>query len=420
MLLSLWHYLKGYVIIEITGSSPERFVNLAARNGVFLWEIKTFRKGFCAHVSVQGFFLLRSALLASHCRVKIISRHGLPFLCKRAFKRASFSFGALFFAVSLWILSLFVWQVEINSDTAGSPETALEGAVLEFCAEEGLSAGSLRSGIDTKLLADEIRLEFPQISWASIHIRGTKATVSFTYAIEEPELSRTLGSSDIVAKKPGVIKRITARAGTPAVFPGQVVDTGDVLIKGEVIIMEGEEEKGRESAIAQGEVWAETETFFEAYLPLSYTEREYEGETKYDFSLEFFGQRLNIIRPDMQGEYEVRTIKEYRPALGDFRLPFSLRRDALVPYTTKEYSRTPDEAKKELTKELESRANALLKGESEAQGEREVQNNAFSDEISYKNPVIEDKTIEFYSQNGYIYAKMKLLLTEDISQEAMP
>ena len=39
MFLALWNYLRGYVIIYVTGFSVERFINLAVNRGIFIWDI---------------------------------------------------------------------------------------------------------------------------------------------------------------------------------------------------------------------------------------------------------------------------------------------------------------------------------------------------------------------------------------------
>ena len=40
MFLSVWNYLRGYVTIELSGFSVERFMNLASHKGIYLWDIK--------------------------------------------------------------------------------------------------------------------------------------------------------------------------------------------------------------------------------------------------------------------------------------------------------------------------------------------------------------------------------------------
>ena len=39
MFLTIWNYLRGYVVIEVSGFSVERFINLAAHKGVYIWDV---------------------------------------------------------------------------------------------------------------------------------------------------------------------------------------------------------------------------------------------------------------------------------------------------------------------------------------------------------------------------------------------
>ena len=39
MFLALWNYIRGYVIIYVTGFSVERFINMAVNKGIFIWDV---------------------------------------------------------------------------------------------------------------------------------------------------------------------------------------------------------------------------------------------------------------------------------------------------------------------------------------------------------------------------------------------
>ena len=46
MLISLVKYIRGFVKIQITGYSPERFINLCTSKKIFIWNIKEVSNGY--------------------------------------------------------------------------------------------------------------------------------------------------------------------------------------------------------------------------------------------------------------------------------------------------------------------------------------------------------------------------------------
>ena len=51
----LWNYLRGYVIIKVTGFSAERFINLAVLKGLRIWDIKYDAKGRIMKADTKDF-----------------------------------------------------------------------------------------------------------------------------------------------------------------------------------------------------------------------------------------------------------------------------------------------------------------------------------------------------------------------------
>ena len=55
----LMHFLKGYVRIWVYGYSPERFLNLCANRGIFLWNIEKQEEGYTLCLHKKAFFALK-------------------------------------------------------------------------------------------------------------------------------------------------------------------------------------------------------------------------------------------------------------------------------------------------------------------------------------------------------------------------
>ena len=78
--------------------------------------------------------------------------------------------------------------------------------------------------------------DFADISWVSVGIHGTDATIRLAETIGGVEIIDKETPCDIVASTDGVILQITAERGTPLVAAGDVVKKGDVLISSALTI----------------------------------------------------------------------------------------------------------------------------------------------------------------------------------------
>lgn len=59
LLIKLWNYLTGYVIIKIVGEYGERLLNHAASKNLYLWDVKReSRNELTAKINVRDFFKL--------------------------------------------------------------------------------------------------------------------------------------------------------------------------------------------------------------------------------------------------------------------------------------------------------------------------------------------------------------------------
>ena len=95
MLTDILKFIKGYLIIRVTGYSPERFLNLCGRHGIVLWELRNRKTEYEMCISISGFRKLRPLVRKTKTKVVILERHGLPFILHRYRRRKLFAMGAL-------------------------------------------------------------------------------------------------------------------------------------------------------------------------------------------------------------------------------------------------------------------------------------------------------------------------------------
>ena len=83
MLTRLLKFLKGYVVIRLSGYSPERFLNLCSHHHIILWGLRSVGTDYEMCISISGFRRLRPLVHKTRTRAVILERHGLPFVLYR-------------------------------------------------------------------------------------------------------------------------------------------------------------------------------------------------------------------------------------------------------------------------------------------------------------------------------------------------
>ncbi len=221
-------YMQGYLTIVIEGDQIERFMNLAAAQGVTLWDIRrTSDRKLSCNLGLEGIYILRHIARKTRVHFHIEEKKGLPFMFSRLKRRKALVAGGCLFIIALYTLSSFIWTVEVSGNVA-----VKTGELLGVANEIGLSRGSLKWNINIEKTEEHILEQFDAISWVGVDIKGTHATIE----IVEKKLpaAEPRGPSNIVAQKPGLVKEILVLSGQAIVEEGDTVGKGQVLISGEL------------------------------------------------------------------------------------------------------------------------------------------------------------------------------------------
>ncbi len=229
-------YLIGYVIILVEGESLEKFINLALDNGVVLWDITSIGKDrLLAKVRLSTVRTLRQVARKAHCRFWIQKRTGIPFLYLRIKRRKSMALGIVIFVLGLYLLSSFVWFIEVNGNHHYSSTE-----VLEVAAEAGLKQGVLKKQLKPKIIEKVIQERLPEISWVGITVKGTRVIIE---TVEKEQIKeKNENPAHIIAKKVGIIKEILVINGQAVVQEEDMVVPGQILISGIVLPVKKAEE----------------------------------------------------------------------------------------------------------------------------------------------------------------------------------
>jgi similar to stage IV sporulation protein len=227
-MFKLISYLLGYVVILVTGEAPEKFVNMAAGRGIFLWDV--FRSGDRAitmKVRLNAVKPLRHIARRTRCRFRICQRRGVPFHAVWLRRRKALALGAVIFLTALYFLSTFVWFVEVRGN-----EQLDTFEVLEAAEEAGLYRGVFKRSIEAGRVEAKIQEKLPLVSWTGVYIQGTRVIIEVAERTVPGEEERR--TSHIVAAKEGMVKEVLVFDGYPVVKEGDTVEQGQVLISGEI------------------------------------------------------------------------------------------------------------------------------------------------------------------------------------------
>lgn len=340
-LLRIWLLARGYLVVSVEGKHIERFINLAVSRGVDLWDIFQPRENLMiAKVNLSSYRVLRHIARGAKCKMKIRRKKGLPFFFVRLRNRKMLVAGAVFFFVSLYVLSSFIWFVEVTSNK--ELKLVTKGEILEAASELGLKRGAPGFLVDNNSVAEAIEKKFSaKVSFVGVQQNGTRVTIDVVEKVLPKRDPQKELPGNIIARKDGLIKEILVLSGEPKVLVGDTVKKGQVLITGVIYPQPPEEEppKGDEGGgtpekeqqmepilvnargVVRARVWYEAR----ARLPLKQHTEKLTGRRQKLVMLNVGGKSITLQRPEGKQFRYFRTQKDVRKlVLWKWKFPVSL------------------------------------------------------------------------------------------------
>ena len=311
--------MKGAVRIRLTGYSPERFLNLCNFKGLEIWDIRCVDGDYEFWMTLGDFRRVRPLVRKSKVRLKIVSRRGLPFFLKRNRKRKMWATGAACFFLLLYAMSLFIWDIEFEGNYRYTDDT-----LSRYLEERSVVCGMRKYLVDCPGLESELRAAFPEISWVSARVSGTRLLIH----IKENQVLSDIekedeAPADLMARKEGVIRSMIVRSGSAQVSLGESVEAGQILVKGTVSITDdsGQEVKTYDVR-ADGDIWAQTEYSYEEEIPIIRQVRVPTGREKSGWFLKIGGFSYTWLLPAFgEKEWDYVTEEQQVRLFGNFYLP---------------------------------------------------------------------------------------------------
>lgn len=336
MFLSIVKFFRGYVHVRLSGYAPERFLNLCSNHNILIWKLTKLGDEYDFYISVAGFRQLKPFLKKTNTRISILEKVGIPFYMRRYRKRKVYFVGIFVFFGFLFLLSRYIWNIQIDGNTYVTDET-----ILLYLEDQGHGFGTLKSNINCEELEASIRSEFPNVIWTSARVAGTKLTIDIKENIINKETSSTLEDgipSDLVSDKDAVIDSIVTRKGTPQVAAGDTVEKGDVLVSGRVdILNDNGEISNYQYYVSDADIYGLTEYEYSDTFPLNYEKKMVTGNTQKIYAIGFGDKNIKIGWKKIKYE-QYNMISDYLQMhiCSDFYLPITL-----VSNTYEEYQLEP-------------------------------------------------------------------------------
>lgn len=277
--------------------------------------------------------------------------NGIPFILARRKNRYGLFVGAVCALLLIILSQQFVWDIEI---TGNERMTSMQ--VREILASHGFSVGSFIPRVNTDRIENKILIDNDGISWMSINIVGTVATVQ----IREYEGAATkdvaLKPANLVASKSGIVEEVRIYRGNVVVGYGQFVKEGDLLVSG----LYDSNQVGFRYTRASGEVLARTVSEYYIEIPYKYVAREYTGEEYCDKYLNFFDFSINIFKNSRKDDafYDKIDMVENYCFPSGAKLPIALHTVKYLEYNEYEAQRSKEEAETLAYFELSQRLDA--------------------------------------------------------------
>ena len=279
MLQKIYQYICGYVRIRITGYRTERFLNACNYKKIKIWGLSVCGSSYEMNLWAKDFKKLRHISHKTSTKITIVKKCGLPFYLFANRRRKLFFTGIMAAFLLLFIMSSFVWDIEILGT-----HTRTEEVIRAFLKEKNVNTGMLRNNIDCDRIAKDIRKEYDDVIWVSASVEGTRLIIRIKENEDvkmkkeadqtENAVPDSGGGTDLVANGSGTVVRIITRKGIPMVQEGTVVNSGDILVSGQISILnDAKEVTGYEPCQSDADIFIQTQISYSDTLSRNYQKK---------------------------------------------------------------------------------------------------------------------------------------------------
>lgn len=299
-ILRIIRYIKGYILFSASGNFVERFINLIARNQISIWGTKKKGKYLCSNVSVKDYEKLLNIAKQTETSIEIEKEVGVPYKKKKYKKRKGLAVGIVFFVLFIFAMSNFIWSIEITGN-----EDVPQEKIFDALENVGVKVGTYIGGIDFDIMQQKVMLQLDGVAWMGYILDGTRLTIEVREEIEAPELVGKKEPCNVVAKKTGVITKLSVYEGSPEAKVGDTVMAGDLIVNAIITT-----KKGNSVNHARAEVIARIEDTVEFPVLMDQTLPEYTGNEQEKKFIGILDKKFSLLSKKIQYDlFDIETDK---------------------------------------------------------------------------------------------------------------
>ena len=337
------NWLCGYLAVQIKGNAPERFINLCFNKRILIWNLKRVEEDYRFHIQVKDYKKLKPIARKTGMIPRIAEKTGLPFYMHRYRKRKLFFIGIFICSILVYIMSLFIWDIQILGGSKYTPE-----AMMKFLKENEVYTGIQKKKVDCQEIEEEIRLAYNDVGWVSAEIRGTRLIIKITETNMPAPAQIAIEPSHIVATKDAIIDKIVTRTGTPMVKPGDIVKKGDILVSG-IVTVKGDFDDiiRNQPIVADATISSKSYYDYLDKFSMNYIQKEFTGNEKKGYYFSLAGKKIFLHNPSHSYDrYDIIVSENTLHITETFYLPLRYGKITIREYNNKKMTYTPEEAKK--------------------------------------------------------------------------
>lgn len=312
------------ILIKIIGEE-ERFLKKTLKHNIPLLKIKKHPNYLLVKIYEKD--LNKIIKLNYYSKIEIIKYYGIKGIIFHIKKRLYDYLMLIIFLIGIYIMSNIIVSVDIIHEDA-----KLRNMINEELINYNVRPFTIYKSNKklNEIVTNILKNNKDQLDWMSI----TRDGMHYTVAFEERIINHITTSKKychVIAKKDGVIRKMTVNHGIALLESGTTVKKGDIIITGEIIL----NDEIKDNTCASGEVIGETWYKATISYPLNHIQKKYTRRYRHNISID-----NKSLFKDHYPIYEEQTLK----TINIFNKKIRLIKEKEYTINNQKYS--PTEAKK--------------------------------------------------------------------------
>ena len=219
---------KGEITIEISALKPERILNALWNRDIYTERVVKLNLTTIRFIiQYSDYRETIEVIKRLKGKFKVVDKSGGILLFILLKRRISLVIGGILFFIIIYIMSNFIWSIQIETKNNLSPFE-----IRQQLNQIGIKPGLKKSDINVYDIERKMENLNDQIMWIRTRIEGSTLKLVIEEKINPPAAEEVENSNEVVAKMDGEIERVYTYSGNAAVKPGDIVKKGDTLILG--------------------------------------------------------------------------------------------------------------------------------------------------------------------------------------------